>query len=269
MGVHDGGRVVAELDEVTVVLGARRVLGPLSLVLRPGEHWALLGPNGAGKTTLLSLLAAERHPTTGTACVLGETLGRTDVRQLRRRIGVLGHRVADRIPGQVSALEVVLTGRDSLLAPWWGRFDEADRTAALALLARVGCEHLAGQAFAACSQGERQRVLLARSLLGEHPLLLLDEPAAGMDLPGREALVAALDELAAAADAPATVQVAHTLEELPVSTDHALLLRAGSAVACGSAREVLTDEPLSRCYGLSVRVHRSSGRLGATALARW
>ncbi len=137
------------------------------------------------------------------------------------------------------------------------------------LLARLRCEHLAGQPFAACSQGERQRILLARSLLGANPLLLLDEPAVGMDLPGREALVGALDELAAAGDAPATVLVAHTLEELPRSTTHALLLRGGVAVASGPAGETLDDGPLSACYGLDVRVGRAAGRWSATASGRW
>ncbi len=267
-GAGDGG-ALARLEGVTVLLGGRRVLGPLSLRIGAGEHWAVLGPNGSGKTTLLSVLGAERHPSSGAAWVLGERLGRTDVRRLRGRIGALGHRVADRVPPQVSALEVVLTGRDGLLAPWWGEFDESDRRAAAALLASVGCEALAGQAFTACSQGERQRVLLARSLFGEHRLLLLDEPAVGLDLPGREALVGALDRLASAGVAPATVQVAHTLEELPASTSHALLLRAGAPVACGAAADTLCDGPLSDCFGLAVRVRRDGGRLTATAVGRW
>jgi iron complex transport system ATP-binding protein len=263
------GLVLAELEDVAVILAGRRVLGPLSLSVRGGEHWALLGPNGAGKTTLLSVVGAERHPTTGRATVLGERLGRTDVRELRKRIGTLGHRVADRIPGQVRAVDVVLTGRDGLLAPWWGRFGEPERAAARLLLAKLRCEAIADQPFATCSQGERQRILLARSLFGEHRLLLLDEPALGMDLPGREALVAALDELAEAPGAPATVQVAHTLEELPGSVSHAVLLRAGQVVAAGPAAETLTDEALSACYGLAVRVARSGERMTATAAARW
>ncbi len=262
-------RAAAHLLDVTVVLGARQVLGPISLTVGAGERWAVLGPNGAGKTTLLSVIGAERHPTRGAAWVLGEQLGRTDVRRLRQRIGALGHRVADRIPPQASALEVVLTGRDGLLAPWWACFSKAERAAAGQLLSRLGCEALAGQAFAACSQGERQRVLIARSLYGEHALLLLDEPAVGMDLTGREALVAALDELARAPAAPATVQVAHTLEELPGSTTHALLLRDGVAVAAGPVTDTLAKAPLSDCYGVAVSVRRRRGRWSATAPAAW
>ncbi|HVB06958.1 MAG TPA: ATP-binding cassette domain-containing protein [Acidimicrobiales bacterium] len=259
----------AELDEVTVVLGGRQVLGPLSLTLGRREHWALLGPNGAGKTTLLSLLGAQRHPTTGRARVLGGQLGRVDLRELRRHIGVVGHLVADRLPAQVSALEIVLTGRDGLLAPWWSEFDDEERAAAGALLERLHCGHLAAQPFGRCSQGERQRVLIARSLFGRHELLLLDEPALGVDLPGREALVQALDQLAVAPGAPASIQVAHTLEELPRSITHALLLRAGSAVASGPVDAVLTDEALSECYGLEFHVTRPGGRFSAHAAGSW
>ena len=260
---------VAVVEAATVTAGGRRVLGPVTLRVGAGEHWALLGPNGAGKTTLLELLGAERHPTTGSVTVLGGRLGRVDLRDLRARIGVAGQRVAERLPPQATALEVVLTGRDGTLAPWWTRGDGRGREAALELLSRLGCGHLADRALGATSQGERQRVLIARSLYGRHRLLLLDEPAAGVDLPGREALVAALDALAAAPDAPATVHVAHTLEELPASTSHAALLRAGRLVAEGPVAEVLTEGHLSDCYGLEVRVERRSGRWQATAAPSW
>lgn len=252
------------------VAGERTILGPLSLEIAVGEHWALLGPNGAGKTTLLSLLGAERQPSVGTVEVLGAQLGRVDLRELRRRIGVVGHRVAERLPPAVSALEIVLTGRDGLLAPWWGSFEEPARAEARALLAVLGCDALAAQPFGACSQGERQRVLLARSLLGRHELLLLDEPAVGVDLPGREALVDALDALAAQDEPPTTVHVAHTLEELPRTTTHALLLRAGACVAAGPVGEVLNDDALSACYGATFRVERrEDGRFAAWAAGSW
>lgn len=259
----------AKLERVTVVERGRRILGPVSVEVRYGEHWALLGPNGAGKTTLLSVVGAERHPTSGTASVLGERLGRSDLRELRPRIGMVGHRVAERLPSEASAVEIVLTGLRGLYAPFWSRFDDAARDEALAKLELLGCEKVAGQAFGSCSQGERQRVLLARSLLVRHRLLLLDEPALGVDLPGREALVAALDELATAADAPASIHVAHGLEELPATTSHALLLREGRAVAAGRVEQVLAPGPLSECYGLDVTVERSAGRWSARAASRW
>lgn len=267
MSAH--GAALVDIDEVTAVLGGRRVLGPLSWRVAAGEHWALLGPNGAGKTTLLSIVGAERHPTTGSASVLGGRLGHIDLRELRLRIGVVGHLIADRLPRQVSTLEIVLTGRDGLLAPWWGSFDDEDRKAALALLERLHCGALAEQAFGRCSQGERQRVLIARSLFGRHELLLLDEPALGVDLPGREALVVALDELASDPDSPATVHVAHTLEELPSSTTHALLLRDGMAVASGKVDDVLTDEALSTAFGHPFTVTRIGGRYSAHAVGSW
>ncbi len=260
---------VAVVEAATVVVGGSRVLGPVTFGIDAGDHWALLGPNGAGKTTLLSLLGAERHPTAGSVTVLGGRLGRVDLRALRARIGVAGHRVAERLPPHATALEVVLTGRDGTLAPWWTSSDGTGREAARELLGRLGCGDLADRALGRISQGERQRVLIARSLYGGHPLLLLDEPAAGVDLPGREALVAALDGLAAAPGAPTTVHVAHTLEELPASTTHAALLRAGRLVAAGLASETLTGERLSECYGLDVRVERRSGRWHATAAPSW
>lgn len=256
----------AVLEGATVRIDGRRVLGPVSLTVRRAERWALLGPNGAGKTTLFSLLGAQRSPSAGTVAVLGETLGRTDMRRLRTRIGLVSHRVADALPWNVSALEVVLTGKGGLLAPWWGSFGEDDRAAARRLLDDLSCGHLAAQPFAYCSQGERQRILVARSLLGGHELLLLDEPTAGVDLPGREALVAALEALAAAPGGPTTVMTAHTLEELPPSITHAALLREGVLVDAGPADEVLTDEGLSACFGLRLRLERHGGRRSAWAV---
>jgi iron complex transport system ATP-binding protein len=268
MDVKQDGSRAAILEDVSVVLGGRTVLGPLSLRIARGEHWALLGPNGSGKTTLLSLLGAERQPTSGTVEVLGEGFGRVDLRGLRRRIGVVGHRVADRLPPVATTLEVVLTGQDGLLAPWWGRFDEDARAAAAAALGRVGCGQLAAQPFGQCSQGERQRVLVARSLFGHHELLLLDEPALGVDLPGREALIEALDELTGPAG-PTTVHVAHTLEELPGLTSHAMLIARGRLIASGVAAEVLVDEALSACFGTAFVVERRGRRYSARAVGSW
>ncbi len=262
---------VLEFVAATVDLpGGRRILGPVSLSVQAGEHWALLGPNGSGKTTLLSLAGAERHPSSGSVDVLGCRLGHVDLRELRARIGTVGHRVADRLPPAATGLEIVLTGARGLLAPWWGSFSAAETAQARALLESLGCAHLADQPLARCSQGERQRILLGRSLLGGHPVLLLDEPAVGVDLPGREALVGALDRLAALPEAPTTVHVAHTLEELPASTTHAMLLRDGEIVASGRAGEVLAPEPLSAAFGIDFSVEcRDDGRYFAWARPRW
>jgi iron complex transport system ATP-binding protein len=264
------GEVVADLHEVVVRTTAGRVLlGPLSLTLHAGEHWAVLGPNGAGKTTMLRLLAAERHPTNGTVTVLGKHFGRADLRALRSEVGVVSHLIADRLPVGASAAELVMTGKAGHLAPWWDRFGPADRERAAELLDDLGCGEIAAQPFGACSQGERQRILIARSLFVEHNLLLLDEPCAGVDLPGREAFIAALDRIAAQPGAPVTVHVSHSLEELPTSTTHALALRAGGLVAAGPVENVLTDEILSACFALPMVVRRDDGRWAARAAARW
>ena len=260
----------ALLDRVTITApDGRRLLGPVSLAIRKGEHWAVLGANGAGKTTLLRLLGAERHPSAGTAVVLSARLGACDLRQVRSRIGVVSHAVADRLPPSAAALGIVLTGGRGVLAPWWISSDEADRVRGLQILAALGCAGLADRAFGACSQGERQRILLARSLFVEHPLLLLDEPCAGMDLPGREALVLALTALARSPNPPTTVHVSHNLEELPATTSHALLLRKGEVVAIGPIEDVLTERSMQRCFGLAMTLTREEGRWAARASPSW
>jgi iron complex transport system ATP-binding protein len=260
----------ALLDRAVVTTpGGRRLLGPVSLAIRKGEHWAVLGSNGAGKTTLLRLLGAERHPSSGTAIVLGARLGASDLRQLRSRVGVVSHAVADRLPPSATALAIVLTGGRGVLAPWWASSTEADRVRGRQILKALGCAGLADRAFASCSQGERQRILLARSLFVEHPLLLLDEPCAGVDLPGREALVLALTALAHSSDSPTTVHVSHLLEELPATTSHALLLREGEVVAMGPIEDVLTERSLEHCFGLAITLTREEGRWAARASPSW
>ena len=245
----------------SVRVGGRTILGPLDLVVGDGEQWVVLGPNGSGKTTALSLMGARRQPSSGEVRVLGERLGRTDVRALRRRIGHVSHRLAEEMPGRRTVLETVLTGRDGVLAPWGRTFDDGARAEAAALLETVGCEALADRPLATCSLGERQRALIARALFGEHQLLLFDEPAAGLDLPARELL---LDAMAAAAAARTTVLATHHLEEIPPTATHAGLLRAGSLVAAGPIEEVLADEPMSASFGLPLTVQRHAGRWTAS-----
>jgi iron complex transport system ATP-binding protein len=269
-GAEPSTAFAALLDRVTVTTpDGRRLLGPISLAIRTGEHWAVLGANGAGKTTLLRLLGAERHPSSGTAIVLGARIGTSDLRQLRSRVGVVSHAVADRLPPGAAALGIVLTGGQGVLAPWWASTGEADLVRGRQILKALGCEGLADHPFGTCSQGERQRILLARSLFVEHPLLLLDEPCAGVDLPGREALVLALTALARSHDSPTTVHVSHLLEELPATTSHALLLRKGEVVAMGPIEDVLTQSSLQQCFGLAVTLTRDEGRWTARASPSW
>jgi iron complex transport system ATP-binding protein len=237
------------------------LVGPLDLRIGAGECWALLGPNGSGKTSLLSLAGARRQPFSGTVTVLGEQLGSVDVRVLRRRIGHTSHLLSDSIRPEMTVLDVVLTGSRGALESWLTEFSGEERAAAHARLDDVGCGELAGRTVGTCSQGERARVMLARALMGSPELLLLDEPAAGLDLPSREALVATLDR----AELPTTVLATHHLEELPASTTHAALLRRGGLVAAGPVAEVLAPEPLEECFGMAIDVARRQGRWTATA----
>lgn len=224
----------------------------------------MLGPNGSGKSTLLRIAALQLHPSRGTVDVLGERLGRTDVRALRRRVGYASAALADSLRPTISALDVVLTAKHAALEPWWHTYDDADREAALACLARLGVEAYAARELGTLSSGERQRVLVARTLMGDPGLVLLDEPNAGLDLGGREWLVAGLDALGRDPSSPPSVLVTHHLEEIPAATTHALLLRDGRIQAAGPAEEVLTGEALSATFRVRLGVGRVGGRWFAT-----
>jgi len=247
----------------------RYLLRDVDWTVQPGEHWALLGANGAGKSTLVSIAAAVTHPSEGSASVLGAQLGRVDLRRLRERIGLVEARTARAVSGRLSASEAVLTGATATIALRRRLIDDADRARAAELLERFGIAERADRAYESCSQGERQRVLLARALMRRPELLLLDEPTSGLDLPGREALLTAVASIAAAEPETATVTVTHHVEELPPSTTHALLLRDGEVVAIGPADEVIESAALSDCFGTPVRVDRIEGRWMARAAAAW
>jgi iron complex transport system ATP-binding protein len=234
--------------------------------VRSGEHWALLGPNGAGKTSLLSLASAQRHPSAGTADVLGQRLGRVDMRALRERIAVVDATTAARMPGQLSLLDVALTGASGTILPRYERYTDADRSRAADRLDEVGLKALQHRQFRDCSQGERARALLARALVQQPELLLLDEAASGLDLPAREALLAAV---AGAAGGLTTITVTHHVEELPPTTTHGLLLRGGRVVVGGPLAETVTDAAMSETFGLPVRVRHAEGRWSAAAEGSW
>ena len=245
------------------------ILTDLYWSVGPGEQWAVLGPNGAGKSTLLDVAAGMRHPSRGAVEILGETVGRVDLRALRERIGHVDVKTEEAFSPRRTALDVVLTGVTGTIQVLQERLGRGDRRRAAQLLQQFGCAAVTEHSFSSCSQGERRRILLARALMRRPPLLLLDEPADGLDLPGREALLAALALLAGERPAPAVVLVTHHLEELPPTITHALLLRGGRAVACGAAPDVLADEPLSSCYGVPVGVSRAGGRWAARATPSW
>jgi iron complex transport system ATP-binding protein len=253
-----------EMRKAQVRIDGRVILGPIDLMVGRAERWVLLGPNGGGKTTLLALAGARRQPTSGRVTVLGVTLGTADVRALHPRISHTSHVLAERMPPDLTVRTVVLTGKRATLSPWFQEFDDADERRAAALLARVGCGHLAARRFATVSQGERQRVLLARALFPDPELLLLDEPASGLDLPARESLIEALEAVAA----PTTIVATHHLEEIPPSTTHAALLREGRIVASGEVEGVLTPQLLEDCFGIAMQVGRRGTRWWATAAPR-
>ena len=232
-----------------------------------GEQWALLGPNGSGKSTLLSLAAAVRHPSSGDAAVLGGRFGKTDMATLRSRIAVVDP--SQKILAWLTAEEVVLTGVSATIRPLWDRYGDRERERARRSLALVGCESLAERPISTCSQGERQRVRLARSLMNEPELLLLDEPAFGLDLPAREALIAALVTLHGERPDLTLVLVTHHLEELPPTIGQALLLRAGEVVGAGPIRETLTSDRVSDCFGFPVEVEERDGRWTARSSGTW
>jgi iron complex transport system ATP-binding protein len=255
---------VVTFSGAQVVIAGRRVLGPITLRIEAGQRWAVFGANGSGKTTLLRLAGAIRQPSSGRVTVLGGRVGRVDLRAVRERIAFVGHAVSDDIAGGLGVRDVVLTGKRRTLVPWLQEYDGSDRLRADELLERFGLARVANQGFAACSQGERQRVLLARALFSTPDLLLLDEPAAGLDLPAREALIGALDTAGELADVP-TILVTHHLEELPTAFSNAALLRGGRLIAAGPLERVLTDELVGECFGLPLSFRRVDGRWVATA----
>ncbi len=250
----------ASLRNVSVVYDGTTVLGPLDWDIAPHERWIVLGPNGSGKTSLIKILSLYRFPTTGTVDVLGERWGTVDVREHRRRIGLASSSLRDQFRPNISGLDIVMTARYAALESWWHTYTDADQATALACLKRVGASQLAERAFATLSSGEQQRVQLARTLMGRPELLLLDEPTAGLDLAGREQLVASLESLAADPQTPATVLVTHHTDEIPPSFTHGLLLRDGTPLACGPLGEVLTAEALSECFSHKLRLERRDGR---------
>ncbi|KWW41253.1 putative ABC transporter ATP-binding protein YlmA [Micrococcus luteus] len=256
---------VLQMRRVRVRRGTTDILGPLDWTVRAGQRWIVMGPNGAGKSTLLQLAAARLHPTAGDVGVLDEVLGAVDVFELRPRIGLSSAQLAAQVPANETVQDAVVTAAYGITGTWCERYETEDRARALGLVATWGLSRLAHRAFGTLSDGERKRVLIARALMTDPELLLLDEPAAGLDLAGREDLVRQLTALATDEDAPALVLVTHHLEEVPPGFTHALLLRDGGVVAAGPIESTLTEEHLSAAFGTDLKVTRTGGRYTAVA----
>ena len=253
------GTEILRLESVDFVRAGREILTDVHLTVRAGEHWALLGPNGAGKSTILSLCGAVQHPTRGSVHVLGHRIGRVDIRELRQSIGHVNPRHPLRSP--LTAREVILTGATGtteLMMRW--RPDRATLTRAELLIEMLGLGSFQRATWDTMSQGERGRTLIARALLTDPPLLLLDEPSTGLDVAAREEFLETIDGLHRAQPQLATVLVTHHLEELPETTTHALLVSAGRVSAAGPAGEVLTTEQVSQCFSYPIRIGHQDGR---------
>ena len=254
---------VLDLIGVTVVRDGATLLEDVTWTVREGERWVVLGPNGAGKTTLLQIAGARMHPTRGAVDVLGDRLGEVDVFELRPRIGLSSAAFAETLPAGEKVSDVVLTAAYAVSGRWRERYDELDHRRSGDLLAAFGVRHLADRTFGTLSEGERKRVQLARSLMTDPELVLLDEPAAGLDLGGRETLVRDLAELAGDRRSPVLVLVTHHVEEIPPGFTHGLLLRHGRVVAAGPIAEVLTDDTLSATFDLPLEVTGNGNRWAA------
>jgi len=257
---------VVDLAGVTIVRGGATLIRDITWRVEEADRWVVIGPNGAGKTTLLQVLAAQIHPSDGVAGLLGEVLGTVDVFELRPRIGLTSASLAERIPRGERVHDVVVSASYAVLGRWRESYDELDHERADELLAQLRIAQLANRTFGTLSEGERKRVQIARALMTDPELLLLDEPAAGLDLTGRESLVRTLSDLALDAYAPASVLVTHHGEAIPAGITHALLLKQGEIVAAGPLRETLTAANLTATFEIELTLTEADGRWAARAV---
>ena len=263
MSVSNTSEVV-RFDHVNFVREERHILADINWTVHSDQRWLILGANGSGKTTLVRLASMYEHPSSGSVTVLGETLGSTDVRLLRRRVGLMSASLGAQLRPQLSAQDTVVTAKYAALETWWHTYTEADYTRARECLARLGVEQFAQRSMGTLSSGEQQRVLLARALLNEPGVLILDESSARLDLGGREHLVDALAELTTDPGAPPLILVTHHVDEVPPGMTHAMLLREGTVLAAGDLDSVLSAESLSECFDTPLTLERRrDGRLTA------
>lgn len=259
---------VAELAGVSVRRGTKLLLDSVDFRVEEGDRWVMIGPNGADKTTILQLLSAQMHPTGGVVELLGEYLGAVDVFELRPRIGVSSSAIASRVPPREAVRDVVVSASYGVVGRWREEYDDLDYARAGSLMRMLHVDDLAGRTFGTLSEGERKRVEIARALMSDPELLLLDEPGAGLDLRGRELLVQTLTEICLDPDAPTMVLVTHHIEEIPEGVSHALLLNQGKVVAAGPIDQVLTSQNLTSAYDMPLEVSRNNGRWTARAAYR-
>ncbi|GAA1508789.1 iron complex transport system ATP-binding protein [Agromyces terreus] len=256
---------VLQFRDVSVVRDGNSILDDVNWSVASDERWVVLGPNGAGKTTLLQIAAAAMHPTKGEAAVLEEKLGKTDVFELRPMIGFASSAMARKIPRNETVIDTVLTAAYSVTGRWNEEYEEIDIRRAQRVLSEWGLDGFADRRFGSLSDGEQKRVQIARSVMTDPELLLLDEPAASLDLGAREELVGLLGGYAASPASPAIVMVTHHVEEIPKGFTHALLLSGGGVVKAGPLAEALTSESLTEAFGIPISLTESNGRYVARA----
>lgn len=252
------------LADVEVVREGRTILGPLSWQINEGDRWVILGPNGAGKTTLLQLLAALIHPTRGQVGILGERMGAVDVFELRPRIGFTSSALIDLLPPDERVIDVVLTSAYAIAGRWNEDYNLWDESRAKALLTTFGVRELGDRTFGTLSEGEKKRVQISRALMADPEVLLLDEPAAGLDLGGREDILQRITHYTSDENSPATIIVTHHIEEIPAGTTHALLLKEGKALFAGPINEVLTEESIDHVFGVRISLSFNGRRYFAS-----
>lgn len=256
---------VIRLKDVTISRDGKAVLKSVDWSVDSAERWVVIGPNGAGKTTMLRTAAAQIHPSTGEARVLGETLGEINVFELRTRIGFASSALAAHIPNSERVLDVVMTASYGITGRWNELYEDIDERRARRVLNEWSLGDFADRAYGTLSDGEKKRAQIARAVMADPELLLLDEPVASLDLAAREETLQLLGEYAKSPSAPAMVMVTHHLEEIPRGFTHALLLTEGSVFAAGPIDSTITSEKISEAYGLSIEVHNEAGRFTAKA----
>ena len=258
-------QTVLALDGVCVVREGKQILGPVSFRIASGERWVVLGPNGAGKSTLLGVLAARVFPSKGTALLLDQQVGRVDLSELRTRIGLASPSLDAMVESDELVKDVVLTAAYAIIGRWNETYDLWDESRAVALLTTFGVRELGDRSYSTLSSGEKKRVMISRALMADPELLLLDEPAAGLDVGGREDLLRRFADFSNDQTAPASVLVTHHIEEIPVGTTHAILLKDGKIAVSGPVQSVITSEHVSAVFGLPIQVTHESSRFFARA----
>jgi iron complex transport system ATP-binding protein len=254
------------LKDVTVLRSGRAIIDRLSWSVNTGERWVIIGPNGAGKTTVLSLLSSYLFPSSGSVSILGDTLGRVDSAEIKMRVGMTSASLLSLLPEDERVGDIVLSSAYAVFGRWNEEYDPWDESRSSALLATLGVKELRDRIFFTLSEGEKKRVMIARALMPDPELLLMDEPAAGLDLGGREDLLQRISAFAADPSAPATITVTHHLEEIPAGTSHLLVLKSGRSFAQGPIEATLTSEMLSELYGIPLQLGSHRGRYFARAI---